>query len=118
MVSIITAFGDFFWTSGYNWIRRKDEQTKLEGHSCHEVLVQVFIMSMQLKKLENGQWKNEEAFINECVTLCSLLSKNSPSPGEWSPYKSTTNQFEVFLNTYCQAFDIESGFSWWNVAII
>ena len=74
-------------------------------------------MSIQLKKLENGQWKNEETF-NECVVLCSLLSKNSPSPGEWSPYKSTTNQFEVFLNTYCQAFDIESGFSWWNVAII
>ena len=65
-----------FWTSGYNWIRRKDEQTKLEGHSSHEVLVQVFIMSMQLKKLENGRWKNE------CVTLCSLLSKNPPSPGE------------------------------------
>ena len=72
-VSFITAFGDLFWTSGrYNWIRRKDERTKLEGHSCHEILVQVFIMSMQLKKLENGRWKNEETF-NECVTLCSLL---------------------------------------------
>ena len=52
-------------------------------------------MSMQLKKLEIGRWKNEEAFINECVTLCSLLSKNSPSPGEWSPYKSTTNQLQI-----------------------
>ena len=74
-------------------------------------------MSMQLKKLENGRWKNEETSFNECVTLCSLLSKHSPSIGEWSPYKSTTNRFGVFLSTYCQAFDIESGFSWWKTKL-
>ena len=32
-------------------------------------------------------------------------------------YKSTTNRFEAFLSTYCQAFDIESRFSRWKTKL-
>ena len=39
----------------------EEQQTAQQERGQHqEVLVQVFIMSMQLKKLEYGRWKNEE----------------------------------------------------------
>ena len=53
----LAAFGQFYWTSGYNWLCRIDKTTKLDGHSSHEALQFVFYWSNLLSKLERGQWK-------------------------------------------------------------
>ena len=53
-LSFLTAFAKTFWDPAYNWIRRKDAISKLDGHSCHEVLLQVFTMSELLNRLQTS----------------------------------------------------------------
>ena len=60
--SFLTAFRKKFWDPNYPWLHRKDQLTKLDGHSCQEVLIQVFLMSKQLQMLEEGGWKTVPEF--------------------------------------------------------
>eukprot|EP00957_Ditylum_brightwellii_P174239 13265547-Ditylum_brightwellii.AAC.1 len=39
-LAFIVAFGESYWTPGYNWIRQKDKKTMLEGHCCHKALTE------------------------------------------------------------------------------
>jgi len=51
-LSFLAAFGQFYWTPGYNWLHRIDKTTKLDGHSSHEVLQFLFYWSNLPSKIE------------------------------------------------------------------
>ena len=37
-IKFLVAFGEFYWTPGYNWPQRKKLITRLDAHSSHKVL--------------------------------------------------------------------------------
>ena len=52
-IKFLVSFGGFYWTPGYNCLQRNDSITRLDAHSSHEVLVQVFTMKNIKKSLIN-----------------------------------------------------------------
>lgn len=58
----LASFNRYYWCISYNWLRRKDEITKKEGHICHECLLHMFIAYCRLEKLLNGGWKQVDKF--------------------------------------------------------
>ena len=52
-IKFLVALGKYNWTPGYNWLQRKYLITRLDAHSSHEVLVQVFTMQNKIQSLIN-----------------------------------------------------------------
>ena len=83
-IKFLVAFGKFYWTPGYNWLRRNDDITRLDAHSAHEVLIQVFVMHKQISSLTNGGWKTNSVF-HDCNTNVLLLLDSASDNSMMSP---------------------------------
>ena len=116
-VSFLVAFGKKYWTPGYNWIRRKDSITKIEAHSCHEVLLQVFCMHSTIKKLCQD-WQSDSEFV-QCKHLLDGLSSHVDKGGNYlSEKESTCNRIKLFFKIYNDAaFCNDSGFKRWTTIL-
>ena len=61
-IKFLVEVGKYYWTPGYNLPQRNDLITRLDAHSSHEVLVQVFTMKNKIQSLINDGWQTNEIF--------------------------------------------------------
>ena len=115
-MSFLKAFGIYYWTPGYNWIRRKDKLTKLDGHSSHEALLAVFEMSTKLAKMESDGWKTIPEF-KECLDLTEALPDIVAKGQKLSPRASTYSRFRIFVEQYRKTFETMTGFARWKSSL-
>ena len=102
-LSFLSAFGKRYWTREYDWIRRKDDISKLEGHSCHEVLLNVFCCHSTLSKLSQD-WENDPTF-SVCKSLVDDLSSVVPDGSKYKSEKdSTKSRITDFFKVYIEGF--------------
>ena len=115
-LSFLSAFGKRYWTREYNWIQHKDDISKLEGHSCHEVLLNVFCCHSTLSKLSQD-WENDPAF-SVCKSLVNDLSSVVPDGSKYKSEKdSTKSRITDFFKVYIEGFNLESGFKRWITSL-
>ena len=94
----IVAYGKYYWTPGYNWLRRNYLVTTLDAQISHKGLVQVFTMQNKIQSLINdGCQKN--AIFQDCYKNLMILcyDESHLAEGTMSPQKSTFNRFNGFL---------------------
>ena len=115
-LSFLVAFGRTFWNKAFNWMRRKDSLTKLDGHSCHEVLIQVFCMESQLSHIAD-HWRDYPEFA-QCKKFTDELDNSILDDSSClSPRASTLNRYEIFFNEYRKCFNADSGFNRWKTKL-
>ena len=102
-IKFLVSFGKFHWTPGYNCLQRKDSIKRLDAHSSHEVLAQVFTMKNKIQSLINNCWQTNAIF-QECYTNLIRLSHDEShlSKGTMSLQKPNFNGFNGFLDHYLE----------------
>ena len=61
-IKFLVAFEKYYWTHGYIWLRRNNLITRLDSHSSHEVLVQVFTIKNKIQSIINHGWQINKIF--------------------------------------------------------
>ena len=90
-IKFLVAFGKYYWIPGYNWLRRNNLITRLDAHSSHEVLVQVFTMQNKIQQLINYVWQTDEIFKDFYTNLMRLPhDEYHPAKGTMSPQNTTS----------------------------
>ena len=100
-IKFLVAFGEYYWTPGYNWLLKKYLIKRLDAHSSHEVIVQVSTMQNKIQSLINDGWQTNKIF-QDCYTNLMRLSHDEYhiSKGTMLLQKSTSNKPNGFLYRY------------------